>query len=231
MNLLMTWVGVLPFILLPLIVSAGIIDLYMILKALWRSSIGKFLYAFFGFYAYAISEIRAKQIVYSIVNTNPDSYTSSINILTSFYLIPSWMLIVIVIVYILILIQTPILFIFDVFNKTLSKKVDDLLNKKTIFANKGHMIMSLTFGGTMVILLAMNIEKYTAIKDQDILKKIILLTSYYPNNGTCKNIDPWQYIKFISAGYVSETNYSAIDIFDSDKKLTFKTVPCKYSIE
>lgn len=226
-----TWIGVLPLILIPLIVIASILDLFKILKAIWGTKIGKFLYALFGFFAYAISDVQAKKIIYSIVGTNPDSFTSSLNIFTALLLISSWMLIIIVIVYFLILIQLLIIFILHVLNRTLSKKVDVLLNEKTIFVNKGHAIMSLTFGGLMVIMMAIIIWKYTEIKDQKILKSIIFWTAYYPNGNTCKNIDERLYIKFISAKDVSVTNYRPFDIFTEKKDITFKNKPCEYSID
>ncbi len=224
------------YILIPLFSIAFMIDIFTVIKSLWKTIFGKIIYSIFGYFALTYSQSLAKNSIYHITNENPDFYQTSTQFLSAIYLIPSWIISINYVISIIIIIGSIIIFPIMFFK---FEKITSVLNKLSKIINVDvkiqkhniiHMIFipiaSITFFANSMAI----IPTISKVFDNIFISKSIIKYSYYPNK-TCRNVNINQYIKLIETSKVSVSNINTIEYLllnygANNKKITFKTKEC-----
>jgi len=227
---------VIKYFLIPAYSIGFILDMFSVIKSLWKTFIGKIIYSIFGYFAFTFSQSLAKQSIYYITNENPDFYQTSIQFLSAMYLIPSWIIYVNYAISIIMVMSTLALLLIMPFK---IDKIKFFINRFFTFMHidieiQKHNIIHLFFipiSSMTFFFYSMSILPLMSKMIDDIfISKAILKYSYYPNKS-CNNISYGTYIKLIGANKVSETNINNFDNIllsygISNKKITFETKIC-----
>jgi hypothetical protein len=227
---------IISYVVIPSYSIAVTIDIWTVIRGLWKTTFGKVSYSILGYFALTYAHALAKNAIYYVTNENPDFYQTSIEFLSAIYLIPSWIIFVnsiIAIVFVVgITVITPFMFFnFDKITRIVNKffkllKVNIIIQKHDIF----HIIFTL-IASIVFISNSMSIMPYlNKIFDDIFISKAILNYSYYPNR-VCGNINHNQYIMLIGEDKVSKSNinseeYALLSFNTNNKKIIFETVAC-----
>jgi hypothetical protein len=218
---------------------AFMLDVFRVLKVLWKTTIGKFIYSIFGYFAYTFSESLAKISIYSITHENPDLYSVSTKYLAGWFMIPSWIIKINEIVIYLLFVSAILLPILSIMNETFLKKyiTQFFALMKISFTgslhNIAHSIYTFLTAGVFLYWSMTSLNLFEKIFNDSFISNAILKYSYYPNK-TCFNIPNNEYIKLLPNNQVSRTHISQLEYFllnmgSRDKKIDFETTECKRS--
>lgn len=224
--------GIQDFILsiaITTIILTVLLDAFYIMKKLAGTTIGKVLYSILAIISFSFSLSEAKKTIYFHTGASPDSFDSTINLLTGIYSIFTWigLLNIIILAYIviftIILILSPLVGIilqavFNIFStitfQLFDKLISSFFNYIAIKINKkikihryiGHSFLILFAG--FIFIPIMNISSnqiYKNIKESYYTKRLLIQLSYYKHNGSsCKEVAyKNQYIKLLEDNKVS----------------------------
>jgi len=197
-----------PFIF-PIWFIAFLIDICKLIKKIWGTFLGKLLYSVMAYFAYASSVIISKEIIYLNTGSNPDFFQSSINILAGILLIPTWLIGINILLGFLVLVISilsflPILFFSLVKSKKLYNYILEKTNIDVTLLSTKIKAFSFFIGITVFGFYSdIFIKELKPYKESQIIKFIILTSSYFPHKNTCKNISNGDPIKFLDDNRIS----------------------------
>jgi len=222
------------YILIPAYSIGFLIDVFSIVKSLWKTFIGKLFYSVLGYFAFTFSQSMAKESIYNITHENPDFFQISIQFLSAIYLIPSWL---IYINYIISFVAISISIVILIITPFKLNKITLYLNNIFEFLHinieikKQNIIHLFFIPISSMIFFVYSFSIFPLIDkiiDNNFIKKSILKHSYYPNK-VCTNIPTGTYIKLIGTDNVSLTNVNNYTFLLSDllrEEITFVTSKC-----
>lgn len=224
------------YIFIPAFFIGFIIDVFNIIKMLWKTFIGKLIYTVLGFFAFTFSQSIAKHSIYNITNENPDFFQTSVQFLSAIYLIPSWLIYINYIASFIAIFVTVILSIIALFklDKITSyiNRILKLLNIPIKIENKNIIhLYFLPFSSFVFFMYSFSLFPFIdKTIDNNFIKSKILTYSYYPNK-VCLNVPIGRYIKLIGTDKVSISNidkykYIFLSLGTENQKITFKTMKC-----
>lgn len=238
------------FFFVPFIIIAFLLDAKWLINNIAKTKLGRLLYAFLAYIAYALAEMLSKDITYALTSADPEQFGSAIKFLVSIYFIPAWAIIITLVISITVGLTTLLLWIifiilqFFTFFKTIpfyikiEKKI--ILNIQKRFHFQHNILMHMAFFtiglmifGTIWFIFTDGIPRL--IPEKKIASIILSNTSYYKNqvldnkNLTCNKIPINTYIKLIGDNRASililEPNIYDVN-FNIDKNITFKIAEC-----
>jgi|JTFP01.1.fsa_nt_gb F0F1-type ATP synthase membrane subunit c/vacuolar-type H+-ATPase subunit K len=229
-----------PYLILPILLVGFFLDLKWLILKLAKTRTWKIIYAILGYFAYIGAEWYSKLVIYEITAQNPELYSTANNILIGIFFLPSWLIIIALVLIILLIISLGISTLTTfidflgsmVFRQNMQRSFWILLEKilnKVGFEyriHKGidwHIIYFiaglLVFAMLYPIVIQKSIDTFHPSKR--LTSRIVLISSYYPNKS-CQNIEDGKYIKLIGNNLVSESNIHINKINDLfTKSLTF----------
>lgn len=235
------------YLLIPLIFYAFLLDITWLIKKLWNSLIGKILYTIIGYFAYSFSLTTAKETIYFNTFANPDSFQASIHFFAGIFLIPSWILIITMLIGAIILSYYIVFIIYhmikavipnisltmtNIVNKSFKTKNRQAITENRIIIQSIFLILGSIIFVSLSSKIFSNIYK---IRDTNFTKTMIIKLSYYPNlknyqesQEVCNNpkIKRNIYIKLLDNNEVSVSNYKPLDNFLGNDNIKFKTMKC-----
>lgn len=192
---------------IALLTCAFLIESTRLICTLWEHKWFKVLFAFLTFSSYSVAKIQADRFINEFTSLDPATLPQAQILLTSFVLVPSWMVVLLVIVVVYMLLSIVFFPVQTITNR------DELLGLKRM----GRIVGVLG----VIALLTSILETYRddASMINTLMKEVVLLTEYHPQTH-CKNITGGYLVAEIGRGYIS--------IF-SRKSMEFTTLKCRYN--
>ena len=221
-----------PYLILPILLVGFFLDLKWLILKLAKTKTWKIIYAILGYFAYIGADWYSKLVIYDITTQNPELYSTANNILAGIFFLPSWLIIIALLLVLLLIISLGISVLTTfidflssiIFRKSMQRSFWILLEKilnKIGFKYKIHKGIDwhiiyfvgglLVFAMLYPVLIQKSINAFYPSKQ--LLSKIILFSSYYPNKS-CQNIEKGRYIKLLGNNLVSESNIHINEIND-----------------
>lgn len=238
------------FFFVPFIIIAFLLDAKWLINNIAKTKLGRLLYAFLAYIAYALAEMLSKDIIYTLTSTDPEEFGSAIKFLVSIYFLPAWAIIIALVISITVGLATLLLwFIFIVLQLfTLFKAIPFYINiqtKMTLniqkrFHFQHNILIHMAFFTIGLLIFAIIWFKFTnelsrLIPEKKIASIILSNTSYYKNqsnsdkNLTCNKLAKETYIKLIGDNKASililEPNVYGINL-NMDKNISFRIEEC-----
>lgn len=105
-----------------LLIIGFLLDFIAFFRKIYKTWLGKLVYSILAYVAYLFAEFYSKTIIYDITATNPELYSTAINIFILIFILPSWLflimvffMVIIIILFILSIVTLPI----DMFLKSM----------------------------------------------------------------------------------------------------------------